>query len=85
MVQTEFHLEYTEPLITKYICTDQVKGDEMRGNAARTREKRNIYIYIYIYRVFVRKLERKRSLGRYIPRCEDNIKTYLREIRWDED
>jgi hypothetical protein len=74
--KTELHLKYTEPLTTEYICTDQVKGDEMRGNVARTREKRNLY------RVFWGMPGRKISLGRHRHRCGVNIKIYLREIRW---
>jgi hypothetical protein len=46
-------------------------------HVARMGEKRNAY------RIFVGKPERKTPLGR--PRCRwvDNIKMYLREIRWD--
>jgi hypothetical protein len=35
------------------------------------------------YRILVGKQEGRRSLGRPRPRSEDNIKMYLREIRWD--
>jgi len=36
---------------------------------------------IGVYRVLVRKLEGKRPLGRPRPRCEDNIKMDLQEVR----
>jgi hypothetical protein len=56
---------------------NQVKEDEM-GSAFRTNgETRNAYW------ILVEKPEGKRLLGR--PRCRwvDNIKTDLKEIRWD--
>jgi hypothetical protein len=55
-----------------------IKSRRMRcsGHIARMGEKRNAY------RIFVRKPEGKRPLGR--PRCRwvDNIKMDLRELGW---
>jgi hypothetical protein len=75
MAPFEFHLEYIEPLTTEYIYTDQIKEDEMGENIALKKEKSNPYI------VLVENPERKRYLGRPRPRCENNIRIYLREIR----
>jgi hypothetical protein len=36
------------------------------------------------YRIFVGKPERKRPLGRLKRRWENNIDTYLREMRWGD-
>jgi hypothetical protein len=46
------------------------------GHVARIREKRNAY------RNLVGKPEGKRPLGRPRRRWEDNIRMYLREIKW---
>jgi hypothetical protein len=55
-----------------------IKSRRMRfaGHVARMREKRNAY------RIFVRKPEGKRPLGRPRRRWVDNIKMDLREIGW---
>jgi hypothetical protein len=47
------------------------------GNVARIGEKRNAY------RILVGKPEGKRPLGRSRSRWVENIKIYVREIRWD--
>jgi hypothetical protein len=39
---------------------------------------------IVAYRVLVGKSQRKRHLGRYIRRWEDNIKMTLEEIGWEK-
>jgi hypothetical protein len=47
------------------------------GHVAFIEEKKKAY------RILMGKLKRKRQLGRPRRRCEDNIKTYVREIEWD--
>ena len=36
-----------------------------------------------VYRILMRKLERRRSLGRPRRRWEDDIKMDIREVEWD--
>jgi hypothetical protein len=47
------------------------------GYAACMEEKSNEY------KILVEKPEGKRSCGSSIRRCEDNIKMFLRETRWE--
>jgi hypothetical protein len=68
MAPFELHLEYTEPLTTKYIYTDHIKEDEIGENILLTKEESNPY------RVLVKNTDIKRSLGRPRPRCENNIR-----------
>jgi hypothetical protein len=60
------------------VINRMIKSRNMRwaGHVARMRER-------HAYRIFVGKPEGKRPLGRPRRRWVDNIKTYLREIRWD--
>jgi hypothetical protein len=48
----------------------------MGGSCSTYGEIRNVY------NISVRKLERKRPLGRPRSRWEDNIRTHLKEIYW---
>jgi hypothetical protein len=48
-------------------------GEERRGEDSKC-----------AYRMLVGKPEGKKSLGRSGHRCEDNIKVYLKEIRWND-
>jgi hypothetical protein len=56
-----------------------IESKRMRweGHVTRMGEKRNAY------KILVGKPEGKRPLGRPRRRWVDNIKIYLREIRWD--
>jgi hypothetical protein len=71
----ELHSLYSSPNIVMVI-----KSGRMRwaGHVARIGEGRGVH------RVLVGRPERKRPLGRPRRRWEDNIKTYLRELRIDE-
>jgi hypothetical protein len=60
-----------------YNSNNQVKKDEIGGECSTNGEKRNAY------RTLVGKPEGKRPQGRPRRRWVDNIKTDLREIRWD--
>jgi hypothetical protein len=70
----EPHNVYSCPSIIRVI-----KSRRMRwaGHVARMRAKRTAY------RILMRKLEGKRSLGRPRRRWVDNVKMDLREIEWD--
>jgi hypothetical protein len=70
----ELHNLYSSSSIIRMIKWRRVK---LAGHVARMGEKRNAY------RILVEKPEGKRSLGRPKRRWVDNIKIYLREIRWD--
>jgi hypothetical protein len=65
-------------LCAKCNYSDQFKEDEMVRHVARMGEKSNSC------GLLVGKLERKRPLTRPRHRWVDNIKTVLREIRWDD-
>jgi hypothetical protein len=66
---------YSSPSIVRTIKSRRMTR---AGHVARTEEKMNAY------RIWVRKPESKRSLGRRRLRWVDNIKMDLREIGWGD-
>jgi hypothetical protein len=70
----ELHNLYSSTSILRMINSRRMRWP---GHVARIGEKRNAY------RILVVKPGGKRPLGRPRRRCVDNIKMYLRQIRWD--
>lgn len=56
---------------------DQIEKDALVGHVACLGEKR------HAYRFWVRKSEGRKRIGRPRPRYGDNIKVYIKEIRWE--
>jgi hypothetical protein len=69
----ELHNLYSSSNVIRIIKSRKMKW---AGNVARIREKKNSY------KIFVRKPERNRPIGRPRRRWQDNIKMDLREIGW---
>jgi hypothetical protein len=70
----ELHNLYTSPNIVMVIKLRRVK---CAGHVARMGEMRNAY------KIFIRRPQRKRPLGRPRRRGKDNIRMDLREIEWE--
>jgi hypothetical protein len=70
----ELHNLYSSP---STIRVNKSRRMRWAGHVTRMCEKRNIY------RILVAKPEGKRSVGRAIRRCVNNIKIDIREIGWD--
>jgi hypothetical protein len=75
----KLHNEELHSLYSSSSTIRIIKSRMMRwaGHVARMGEKRNSY------KILVGKSEGKRLLGRPRRRWVDNIKMYLKEIRWD--
>jgi len=71
----ELHYQYSSPNIT---LESKLSGMILVGHMAPMGEKRGSYW------VLVGKLEGKRSLGRPRPKWEDNIKTGLQTVSWED-
>jgi hypothetical protein len=74
----EVHSEELPNLFSSPNTIRQIKSRQMRwtGHVARMGEERKLY------KVFVRKSEGKRPLGRPMRRWEDGIRMELMEIGW---
>ncbi|KAJ4450972.1 hypothetical protein ANN_02407 [Periplaneta americana] len=72
---TELHELYSSPDIIRNIKSRRLRW---AGHVARMGESRNAY------RVLVGRPKGKRPLGRPRRRWEDNIKMYLRKVRYDD-